>query len=51
MTAPSPATCWSGRGSLLRLPPGLTARQAALAEPLAVALHGITRSGVAPGDR
>ena len=37
--------------SLLRLPPGLTARRAALAEPLAVALHGITRSGVAPGDR
>jgi len=37
--------------SLLRLPPGLTARQAALAEPLAVALHGITRSGAAPGDR
>jgi (R,R)-butanediol dehydrogenase/meso-butanediol dehydrogenase/diacetyl reductase len=36
--------------ALLRLPPGLTARQAALAEPLAVALHGITRSGVAPGD-
>jgi (R,R)-butanediol dehydrogenase/meso-butanediol dehydrogenase/diacetyl reductase len=36
--------------SLLRLPPGLTARQAALAEPLAVALHGITRSGAAPGD-
>ena len=29
---------------------GLSARQAALAEPLAVALHGITRSGVAPGD-
>ncbi len=37
--------------SLLRLPPGLTTRQAALAEPLAVALHGITRSGVVPGDR
>jgi (R,R)-butanediol dehydrogenase/meso-butanediol dehydrogenase/diacetyl reductase len=37
-------------GSLLRLPAGLTARQAALAEPLAVALHGITRSGAAPGD-
>jgi (R,R)-butanediol dehydrogenase/meso-butanediol dehydrogenase/diacetyl reductase len=37
--------------ALLRLPPGLTARQAALAEPLAVALHGITRAGVAPGDR
>jgi 2-desacetyl-2-hydroxyethyl bacteriochlorophyllide A dehydrogenase len=36
--------------SLLRLPPGITARQAALAEPLAVALHGITRSGAAPGD-
>ncbi len=36
--------------SLLRLPSGLTARQAALAEPLAVALHGITRSGAAPGD-
>src|ERR1700722_11661320 len=36
--------------SLLRLPPGLSARQAALAEPLAVALHGITRSGVGPGD-
>jgi threonine dehydrogenase-like Zn-dependent dehydrogenase len=36
--------------SLLRLPPGLTSRQAALAEPLAVALHGITRSGVGPGD-
>jgi (R,R)-butanediol dehydrogenase/meso-butanediol dehydrogenase/diacetyl reductase len=36
--------------SLLRLPPGLTARRAALAEPLAVALHGITRSGAAPGD-
>ena len=36
--------------SLLRLPPGLTARQAALAEPLAVALHGITRSGVSVGD-
>jgi 2-desacetyl-2-hydroxyethyl bacteriochlorophyllide A dehydrogenase len=36
--------------SLLRLPPGLTSRQAALAEPLAVALHGITRSGASPGD-
>jgi L-iditol 2-dehydrogenase len=37
--------------SLLRLPTGLTPRQAALAEPLAVALHGITRSGASPGDR
>jgi (R,R)-butanediol dehydrogenase/meso-butanediol dehydrogenase/diacetyl reductase len=36
--------------SLLRLPAGLTPRRAALAEPLAVALHGITRSGAAPGD-
>jgi 2-desacetyl-2-hydroxyethyl bacteriochlorophyllide A dehydrogenase len=36
--------------ALLRLPPGLGARQAALAEPLAVALHGITRSGAVPGD-
>ena len=37
-------------GSLLRLPEGLDPRRAALAEPLAVALHGITRSGVVPGD-
>jgi threonine dehydrogenase-like Zn-dependent dehydrogenase len=37
-------------GGVLRLPEGLSARHAALAEPLAVALHGITRSGVAPGD-
>jgi threonine dehydrogenase-like Zn-dependent dehydrogenase len=37
--------------ALLRLPEGLSARHAALAEPLAVALHGITRSGIAPGDR
>ena len=36
--------------SLVPRPPQLTSRQAALAEPLAVALHGITRSGVAPGD-
>ena len=37
--------------SLLRLPAGLSPRWAALAEPLAVALHAITRSGVVPGDR
>jgi 2-desacetyl-2-hydroxyethyl bacteriochlorophyllide A dehydrogenase len=37
--------------SLLRLPDGLSAREAALAEPLAVALHGITRSGLVDGDR
>ncbi|HUC05118.1 MAG TPA: alcohol dehydrogenase catalytic domain-containing protein [Acidimicrobiales bacterium] len=36
--------------SLLRLPEGLSARHAALAEPLAVALHGITRSGLTPDD-
>ncbi len=35
---------------VLRLPDGLSARHAALAEPLSVALHGITRSGVSPGD-
>jgi 2-desacetyl-2-hydroxyethyl bacteriochlorophyllide A dehydrogenase len=32
------------------VPPGVTMREAALAEPLAVALHGITRSGVTKGD-
>ncbi len=36
--------------SLLRLPDGLTPREAALAEPLAVALHGITRSGIGADD-
>lgn len=36
---------------LLRLPDGLTLREAALTEPLAVALHGITRANVQPGDR
>ncbi len=35
---------------VLRLPEGLSPRHAALAEPLSVAMHGITRSGVAPGD-
>jgi (R,R)-butanediol dehydrogenase / meso-butanediol dehydrogenase / diacetyl reductase len=37
--------------SLVALPEGLSMRDAALAEPLAVALHGITRSGVVDGDR
>jgi len=37
--------------SLLRVPPGLALREAALAEPLAVALHGISLSGVRPGQR
>jgi (R,R)-butanediol dehydrogenase/meso-butanediol dehydrogenase/diacetyl reductase len=36
---------------LLQVPDGLTLRQAALAEPLAVALHGITNSGVRAGQR
>ena len=36
---------------LLRLPAGVTLREAALTEPLAVALHGITRANVAPGER
>ena len=36
--------------SLLRIPDGLSIRDAALAEPLAVALHGITRGAVAMGD-
>lgn len=36
---------------LLRVPAGLSLRHAALTEPLAVALHGITRSGVQPGQR
>lgn len=36
---------------LLRLPDGLTLREAALTEPLAVALHGITRAQVQPGER
>jgi threonine dehydrogenase-like Zn-dependent dehydrogenase len=36
--------------SVLRLPDGLSPRHAALAEPLSVALHGITRSGVTAGN-
>ena len=36
---------------LLRLPDGLSLRDAALTEPLAVALHGITRAGVQAGER
>ena len=38
-------------GALLRVPDGLSLRAAALAEPLAVALHGITLSGVRSGQR
>ena len=36
--------------TLLRLPGGLSLRDAALAEPLAVALHGINRAGVQEHD-
>jgi threonine dehydrogenase-like Zn-dependent dehydrogenase len=38
-------------GELLRLPDGVTLREAALTEPLSVALHGITQSHVQPGER
>src|SRR5829696_614338 len=39
-------------GDLLRVPEGLSLRHAALTEPLAVALHGITRAGGArPGTQ
>jgi threonine dehydrogenase-like Zn-dependent dehydrogenase len=41
----------AGEDELLARPAGLPARAAALAEPLAVALHGITQSGVRPGQR
>jgi (R,R)-butanediol dehydrogenase/meso-butanediol dehydrogenase/diacetyl reductase len=37
--------------ALVRVPPELDLRAAALAEPLAVALHGIAQSGVQPGGR
>jgi (R,R)-butanediol dehydrogenase/meso-butanediol dehydrogenase/diacetyl reductase len=36
---------------ILRVPDGLSLRQAALAEPLAVALHGITNSQIEAGER
>ena len=41
----------AGADELVAVPDGLAPRAAALAEPLAVALHGITVSGVAPGRR
>lgn len=41
----------AGAAELLPRPAGLDARGAALAEPLAVALHGINRAGVEPGQR
>lgn len=39
------------RRAVVSVPDHLDLRIAALAEPLAVALHGITRSGARPGDR
>jgi threonine dehydrogenase-like Zn-dependent dehydrogenase len=36
---------------LLRLPDAVSLRHAALTEPLAVALHGLTRADVKPGER
>jgi threonine dehydrogenase-like Zn-dependent dehydrogenase len=39
------------QAELVRVPEGLGLREAAIAEPLAVALHGITRSGIQPGQR
>src|SRR5262245_49303306 len=41
----------SAEDELLALPEGLASRTAALTEPLAVALHGITRAGARPGQR
>jgi len=37
--------------ALIRIPDGVPIREAALAEPLAVALHGLTRGGVRAGQR
>ena len=49
--ARSPTTCASRQGELLRLPDGVSLRDAALTEPLAVALHGISQAKVQPGER
>jgi threonine dehydrogenase-like Zn-dependent dehydrogenase len=38
-------------GQLCRVPDGVSLREAAVAEPVAVSLHGITRSGIGPGNR
>jgi len=40
-----------GEAEVLALPEGLTLRQAAITEPLAVALHGITQAKVEPHHR
>ena len=50
--APSRATSPSRAADALRVPDGLSLKHAALTEPLAVALHGITQGGGArPGTR
>ncbi len=41
----------STEAGIRRMPEGMSMRVAALAEPLAVALHGLTRGGVAAGQR
>lgn len=41
-------TVWPGQ--LFRLPEGVSPHVGALAEPLAVGLHGVTESGIGPGD-
>ena len=41
----------AGQDELLALPDGLDPRAAALAEPLAISLHAVHRSGVGPGQR
>ena len=41
----------SSERGILRVPDGVSLRHAALAEPLAVALHGLTRGGVVGGQR
>lgn len=41
----------AGQRSVHRIPDGLDLRTAALAEPLAVALHAVTRTDVRPGQR
>jgi (R,R)-butanediol dehydrogenase/meso-butanediol dehydrogenase/diacetyl reductase len=41
---------WNPRHMLLKLPSALATKEAALVEPLAVALHGVRRSRFEPGD-
>ena len=49
-TAPSPATSWSERRRSCACPKGSPPARRRWPNRLAVALHGITRSGVAEGD-